>query len=416
MTTSFPNPTRGASLLLSFKFESNAILILGSSNLAASRAFAALEADATVIILAYGGYNLCCDELRWRSDQAQLTIVDWDALPAASSSESRDVEALESYLTLQNTPNFRIACITDTNTGPVKRSRASAEKLYQLFRSRNIPVNTTDMPTLCDFSFTSSHRFIDEETGKPSSLQVGVTTNGMGCRLAGRLRRDIVSHLPKEAAIATTKVGQMRIMNAASADSLISVDDEASYDDSGVSTPNRPVPQRSYSETRYEQSRRRMKWIAQVSEYWSLKNLAALSSPDMKSILAGEHYTSPSTPINDLTSHSLHGLEIAPKGKIFLVGSGPGHPGLLTIATRTVLTEMADLVLSDKLVPEAILAIIPSHVEVRIARKFPGNADGAQNEMMEMAVDAANSGKTVVRVSRLWKHMHRSTELLISNS
>ena len=85
-------------------------------------------------------------------------------------------------------------------------------------------------------------------------------------------------------------------------------------------------------------------------------------------------------------------------GRILLVGSGPGHPSLLTIATHTALTQWADLVISDKLVPDAILTLIPKHVSVRIANKFPGNVEVAQIEMMEAAVEAANKGLTVVRV------------------
>ena len=73
-------------------------------------------------------------------------------------------------------------------------------------------------------------------------------------------------------------------------------------------------------------------------------------------------------------------------------------PSLLTIATHTALTQLADLVLSDKLVPAAVLSIVPKHVQVRITRTFPGNADGAQTGMMEAAVEAAKQGLTVVRV------------------
>lgn len=86
------------------------------------------------------------------------------------------------------------------------------------------------------------------------------------------------------------------------------------------------------------------------------------------------------------------------KGRILLVGSGPGHPSLLTIATHTALTQWADLVLSDKLVPDTILNLIPKHIPVRIANKFPGNVEVAQIELMEAAVEAANKGLTVVRV------------------
>lgn len=89
------------------------------------------------------------------------------------------------------------------------------------------------------------------------------------------------------------------------------------------------------------------------------------------------------------------------RGKILLVGSGPGHPSLLTLAAHNALTKHANLVLSDKLVSDAVLALIPHEVEVRIARKFPGNAEDGQTEMMEAAIEAARRGLTVVRASLL---------------
>jgi len=100
------------------------------------------------------------------------------------------------------------------------------------------------------------------------------------------------------------------------------------------------------------------------------------------------------------TSSSLSSVPLQKNGRILLVGSGPGHPSLLTIATHTALTQLADLVLSDKLVPDTILALIPKHVSVHIANKFPGNVESAQIEMMEAAVEAANKGLTVVRLKQ----------------
>lgn len=75
---------------------------------------------------------------------------------------------------------------------------------------------------------------------------------------------------------------------------------------------------------------------------------------------------------------------------------------MLTVAARKALTELGTRVLSDKLVPQEILALIPSHIPRYIAKKFPGNAEEAQNELMEMAVEAARRGETVVRVSMLF--------------
>ena len=403
----FPTPTGGASLFLTFRMPSKTTLIIGSSTLAASRAFAALEADSQVVVIAKGGLTNACEELRWRATQGQLTLLDWDALPSGSTTYTdRDIQALDSYLA--TTRGISLVCVTDTVYGPspAPRPRSSAIQIHKLCQTHNIPVNISDMPDLCDFSFASVHRFVDPVSGKSTHLQVAVTTNGQGCRLAGRLRRDIVAKLPKEVGQAVEKMGMLR--NMAKGSGILDIDGELN-EDNGVTTPNRPVPLRSVTETSLETAVRRMKWVAQVSEYWPLSKLAKLTEGEMQNVLNGEDFPSEETN-RGLVSRdfgSLHSLALSPlqapsQGRIFLVGSGPGHPSLLTIATHTALTKYANLVLSDKLVPEAVLALIPPEVEIRIARKFPGNADGAQSEMMEAAIEAARRGLTVVRVSHLF--------------
>ncbi|KAL1739480.1 uroporphyrin-III C-methyltransferase [Schizophyllum fasciatum] len=389
----FPKPQRGASLMLTFKLSDKTVLIVGGGTVAATRAFAALEADSTVVVVAKGGREAACEELKWRADEQQITLLDWDKLPASSSSES-DVQALDAYLA--SLPSVSFVCVTDTVLGYTQRSRTSAEQIYSVCRARNIPVNTTDIPQLCDFSFAATHRFEHHETGERSPIQIAVTTNGQGCRLAGRVKRDIIASIPKEIGAAVEKVGQMRSL----VKDELPEEDEHACEDSSTSTPNRPVPQRMPSdpETPAERARRRMKWVAQVSEYWPIHKLAAMTAQDMNAVLTGDSLAAPQTPP---LAPSIHDLgEPARQGRILLVGSGPGHPSLLTVATRDALTTHADLVLSDKLVPAAVLELIPSTVEVRIARKFPGNNDGAQAEMMEQAVAAAREGRTVVRLKQ----------------
>ncbi|ESK88424.1 uroporphyrin-iii c-methyltransferase [Moniliophthora roreri MCA 2997] len=396
----FPTPQPGASLILSFPLQKKTTVLLGSGMLAASRAFAALEAGSAVVILSHGGTTTACDELKWRAEYGQVTVVDFDSLPCSSTvaEENKDVEALDHFLKATHT-DISFVCITDTISGsPFRRSRQSAEKLYSLCKAKKILVNTTDMPDLCDFSFTSNHRF-EDSSGAKAPLQVGVTTNGQGCRLAGRIRREIVGKLPKEVGLAVEKVGKMRALAKAGEDFEVADANEDCFEDTGVTTPNRPVPQRSKTETASERAKRRMKWVAQISEYWSIQRLSKLTEEEMGEILSGEHGADDreeSVPIP-----SIHSLTLQPPvGRILLVGSGPGHPSLLTLATHTALTKLAHLVLSDKLVPDAVLALIPSHVDVRIAKKFPGNAEGAQNEMMEAAVEAAKRGLTVVRLKQ----------------
>src|SRR5258707_14568174 len=73
----FPEPQDGASLLLAFHARpQTTVLILGGDQLAATRAFSALEANYEVVIMAPGSCTSVCEELAWRADHAQLTIVD----------------------------------------------------------------------------------------------------------------------------------------------------------------------------------------------------------------------------------------------------------------------------------------------------------------------------------------------------
>ena len=409
--SAYPSPVGGASLLLSFKLHRQTVVIVGANTLAASRAFAALEADSNVVVMASGGLDAACDELKWRAHAGQLQVVDLDQLPCSvEDAVDRQAQALDDYLgTLDR---VRLVCVTDTllsGDSASRRSRTSAQLIAHSCRLRNIPINVTDMPDLCDFSFLATHRFQDQNTSTPSPLQIGVTTNGQGCRLATRIRRDVVAALPKEVGSAVTNVGKLRAMAKATVDGADVDADAELNEEAGPSTPNRPVSQRCAEESVGEVARRRMKWVAQVSEYWPIPKLAKMAQEDMENVLDEQAKLNGVQASNGADASatcipSLHGLSItqSPRGgRIFLVGSGPGHPALLTVATRDALTKHADLVLSDKLVPAAVLAVIPTHVEVRIARKFPGNADYGQAELMEAAIEAARRGLTVVRVSSL---------------
>ncbi|CAG8456009.1 272_t:CDS:2 [Diversispora eburnea] len=88
------------------------------------------------------------------------------------------------------------------------------------------------------------------------------------------------------------------------------------------------------------------------------------------------------------------------RGKIQLVGSGPGDPNLLTLAAYQAMQE-ADVILSDKLVPSEVLKLIPSHIEVLIAaKKFCANVEASQAELNRLGLEALNQGKKVVRLKQ----------------
>lgn len=170
-------------------------------------------------------------------------------------------------------------------------------------------------------------------------------------------------------------------------DSLGSQDDPASLDDSFDQTAqfNKLV-------TDEDAKNRRVRWLSQVCEYWPLKRLAAITDDDVETILK-------SYPGNGPDIKRDPGTPEKRIGTIILAGSGPGHPDLLTQATHKAI-KSADLILADKLVPSGVLDLIPRRTPVQIARKFPGNADRAQEELLEMALAGVREGKTVLRLKQ----------------
>jgi uroporphyrinogen III methyltransferase/synthase len=91
------------------------------------------------------------------------------------------------------------------------------------------------------------------------------------------------------------------------------------------------------------------------------------------------------------------------KGKIWLVGAGPGAAGLLTVRARQVLAE-ADVVMYDRLVSEEILCEIPCGTRLVDAGKRAGEGHGPQEgpgpqERITAAIIAeALAGRSVVRL------------------
>ena len=84
-------------------------------------------------------------------------------------------------------------------------------------------------------------------------------------------------------------------------------------------------------------------------------------------------------------------------GRVTLVGSGPGDPDLLTVSAYKLLTENPDaLVIADRLVSPEILNLIPG--DIKTARKLPGCAELAQQEIYWWAYQALNQGRHVIRL------------------
>src|SRR3954468_20672554 len=84
-------------------------------------------------------------------------------------------------------------------------------------------------------------------------------------------------------------------------------------------------------------------------------------------------------------------------GKVFLVGAGPGDPGLLTARALELLAS-ADVVIHDRLIPAGALDGVRDDAEVLYVGKEGGGAQVPQEETNRLIVDRARAGRSVVRL------------------
>lgn len=90
-------------------------------------------------------------------------------------------------------------------------------------------------------------------------------------------------------------------------------------------------------------------------------------------------------------------MNSVPQGKVWLVGAGPGDPDLLTVKALRLI-ESAEVILHDRLVSDAILALANPDAEMLYAGKTQGQQDEVQEFIFRMLIDYAKSGKRVVRL------------------
>lgn len=78
----------------------------------------------------------------------------------------------------------------------------ASTQIWKLCKEKRINANIADVPPECDFYFGSVHR--------DGPLQVMVSTNGKGPRLAAQIRQFIAKQLPSNAGTAIESVGRLR--------------------------------------------------------------------------------------------------------------------------------------------------------------------------------------------------------------
>jgi uroporphyrinogen III methyltransferase/synthase len=88
---------------------------------------------------------------------------------------------------------------------------------------------------------------------------------------------------------------------------------------------------------------------------------------------------------------------MAEKGTVYLIGAGPGDPGLITVKGRELL-QSCDSVVYDDLIPPELIFSLPAGVEKYYVGKRSGKHSSSQEEINELLVKLASEGKSVARL------------------
>ncbi|ANB58911.1 uroporphyrinogen-III C-methyltransferase [Anoxybacillus sp. B7M1] len=85
------------------------------------------------------------------------------------------------------------------------------------------------------------------------------------------------------------------------------------------------------------------------------------------------------------------------KGKVYLVGAGPGDPKLMTVYGLECI-QKADVIIYDRLVNQDLLQYAKNEAQLIYAGKEPGKHDNIQEQIHQWLVEKALQGKMVVRL------------------
>lgn len=215
------------------------------------------------------------------------------------------------------------------------------QRVSELAKQQNVPVNVADQPELCSFLVPS---IIDR-----SPVQVAVSTGGHSPVLARLLRARLESYVPAAYGRLAKLVESFR-----------------------------------------DQVKQRFSRVEQRRQFWE----NALQGEVAELLFAGR---------DDVARNQLQSAldnsedDPHPVGEVYLVGSGPGDPDLLTFRALRLL-QMADVVVYDRLVAPPIMDLARRDAERIYVGKERDNHALSQENINQLLVRLAKEGKRVVRL------------------
>lgn len=215
-------PVGGGALLLAWQLKDKRVLIVGGGDVASGRISSVLIADALITLISpRDGLHPLTKYYIENSDR----ITFHDRIFAGPA----DLEGIDMVLT----------AIDDVEW---------SKRIWTMCKERKIPVNVADIPPNCDFYFGSQIR--------KGPLQIMISTNGNGPKLANIVKTRIEESLPENVDQAIIKVGALRAKLRQRAP--------------GVGG---------------NLGKRRMQWMISVCTKWNLDELAELDEATMETLL-----------------------------------------------------------------------------------------------------------------------------------
>ncbi|WP_108127040.1 siroheme synthase CysG [Saccharospirillum mangrovi] len=206
-------------------------------------------------------------------------------------------------------------------------------------RARRVLVNVVDSPDLCDVIFPS---IVDRDP-----LLIAITSSGQAPVLARSIRAKLESTIP-------ASYGQLAQLAARF---------------------------RNAVKARFSQ-------LDQRRYFWE----KVLNGTVAEHVYAGRVQQA-----EQELQRQLDAPDQAQLGEVYLVGAGPGDPDLLTFKALRLM-QQADVVLHDRLVPDAILDLVRRDAERLYVGKKRSDHAVPQQDINQLLVDLAQQGKRVLRL------------------
>ncbi len=264
-------------------------------------------------------------------------------------------------------PDLEDAFVVVTATNDPSVNALVAEQA----RARRVLVNAADDPANCDFILPAVvHR---------GDIQIAITTGGQSPALARHLRERLDRDVPREYAQLADVLGALReeLRETGTRVSATAWQDAISDDALGALREGD---------------------VARVTEFIrsrllhfgsdSMGDLPTTSSSPGKREVSSDPSPTIAEPRRDVRGG---------RGRIVLVGAGPGDPGLLTVAGQRAISE-ADVVVYDRLVNAVLLDSARADARTVYAGKSRGGAPMSQEEINQLICDEASMGNVVVRL------------------